>query len=63
MDHPLAEVDEFADGADWSRMGAAAAVIITAGAAWFGYMTASPGAAPPSASSYLVSVDPYRMTP
>ena len=43
--------------------GAAAAVIITVGAAWFGHATAAPDAATPSASSYLASVDPYRMTP
>ena len=43
--------------------GAAAAAIITAGAAWFGYVSAAPDAATPSASSYLVSVDPYRMMP
>jgi|GEM_PF-4424889 len=42
--------------------GAAAAVVLTAAAAWLGHSTA-PTSAAPDANSYLASVDPYRMTP
>ena len=45
------------------QWGAAAAVMLTASAAWLGHATATSDASTPSASSYLASVDPYRMTP
>ena len=43
--------------------GAAAAIVLTAAAAWLGHSSAPGESAAPDASSYLASVDPYRMTP